>query len=335
MKKILFFGFVILTVNMNAQLKVTNVGRIGIGNNSPQYKLDLEGTMRISNWTDVIIDWSGLCSSPSIYPQTDWYLQLGYWGHQIGNIFTYGMHTQNIWWDSDSTFKTNFSDISNSISDLNKIKGYKYQFKDEYLKSIPDKEKSKYDRFNYGFKAQEIEKVYPELCQKDDSTDKYSINYIGFIPLLVNALNQQQNIIDAQSLKIKELDDRLAKIEGKSDSKSTLKSASSVSSDTIQSNKSQEVTNNLTGLTNTFLYQNNPNPFSERTEINYFIDEGVKTSLLMIFDMQGVLKKQVAINTEGFGFLIIQGSEFNAGMYIYTLVCDGKEIDTKRMILTD
>jgi hypothetical protein len=30
----------------------------------------------------------------------------------------------------------------------------------------------------------------------------------------------------------------------------------------------------------------------------------------------------------------IQGSEFQAGMYLYSLIADGKEVDTKRMILT-
>ena len=30
----------------------------------------------------------------------------------------------------------------------------------------------------------------------------------------------------------------------------------------------------------------------------------------------------------------IQANELNAGMYIYSLVADGKVIDTKRMILT-
>ncbi|HOV83733.1 MAG TPA: hypothetical protein PLE52_02795 [Paludibacteraceae bacterium] len=32
--------------------------------------------------------------------------------------------------------------------------------------------------------------------------------------------------------------------------------------------------------------------------------------------------------------ITIQGSELNAGMYLYALIADGKVIDTKRMILT-
>ena len=36
----------------------------------------------------------------------------------------------------------------------------------------------------------------------------------------------------------------------------------------------------------------------------------------------------------GKGNVIVPGSEFNAGMYLYALIADGKVIDTKRMILT-
>jgi len=33
--------------------------------------------------------------------------------------------------------------------------------------------------------------------------------------------------------------------------------------------------------------------------------------------------------------ITIKGSELNPGMYLYTLIVDGKEVDTKRMILTE
>lgn len=34
------------------------------------------------------------------------------------------------------------------------------------------------------------------------------------------------------------------------------------------------------------------------------------------------------------GAILINGGAFKAGMYMYSLIADGKEIDTKRMILT-
>jgi hypothetical protein len=83
------------------------------------------------------------------------------------------------------------------------------------------------------------------------------------------------------------------------------------------------------------LYQNTPNPFLNETEINYFINSSIRTAKLLILNMQGTLIKQVDINNKGMGNITIKASELNAGMYLYTLICDGQEVDTKRMILTE
>ena len=80
------------------------------------------------------------------------------------------------------------------------------------------------------------------------------------------------------------------------------------------------------------LYQNAPNPFSERTTIYYELSETVKTADIYIFNMQGSIVKKIAADRSG--RIEIQGSELQAGMYLYSLVADGKEVDTKRMILT-
>jgi hypothetical protein len=49
--------------------------------------------------------------------------------------------------------------------------------------------------------------------------------------------------------------------------------------------------------------------------------------------MQGTLIKQYQILNNGESYLSIPGGEYKAGMYLYTLIVDGKEIDTKRMVL--
>jgi len=51
--------------------------------------------------------------------------------------------------------------------------------------------------------------------------------------------------------------------------------------------------------------------------------------------MTGTLIKNIVINQRGEGNVVINGSEFNAGMYLYSLVNDGKIIDTKQMLLTE
>jgi hypothetical protein len=50
--------------------------------------------------------------------------------------------------------------------------------------------------------------------------------------------------------------------------------------------------------------------------------------------MQGKQIESYALASRGHGSLTIQGHSLPAGMYMYALVADGKEVGTKRMILT-
>ena len=53
-----------------------------------------------------------------------------------------------------------------------------------------------------------------------------------------------------------------------------------------------------------------------------------------MFNMQGNLLLTFNLANNGFGTIEINGSSLSAGMYIYTLTIDGKEVESKRMILT-
>jgi len=46
------------------------------------------------------------------------------------------------------------------------------------------------------------------------------------------------------------------------------------------------------------------------------------------------LKNATLINKQFSRLTTIEGCSINAGMYLYTLIADGKEVDTKKMILT-
>ena len=81
------------------------------------------------------------------------------------------------------------------------------------------------------------------------------------------------------------------------------------------------------------LAQNTPNPFSERTTIRFTLPENAQNAFIYIFDMSGKMQKQIPVDSS-MESVIIEGYELRAGMYIYSLVIGGKEIDTKRMILS-
>jgi len=82
------------------------------------------------------------------------------------------------------------------------------------------------------------------------------------------------------------------------------------------------------------LFQNVPNPFNEVTRIEYFLPEKALSSSIMIFDLQGTLIKTFSFLTPGHHHIAISAKELMPGMYLYSLIFEGREIDTKKMILT-
>ena len=84
-----------------------------------------------------------------------------------------------------------------------------------------------------------------------------------------------------------------------------------------------------------FLNLNDPNPFSESTSISYFIPETVKDAKIMFSDNKGTVLRTAKIETTGDGVLEVYASELSSGIYTYTLICDGKVIESKKMMKTN
>ena len=82
------------------------------------------------------------------------------------------------------------------------------------------------------------------------------------------------------------------------------------------------------------LYQNVPNPFAVDTKIAYQLPESTRNASLYIYNMNGLQVADYPISSFGEGLVIVSAGSLEAGMYLYSLVADGKVIDTKRMILT-
>jgi len=99
-------------------------------------------------------------------------------------------------------------------------------------------------------------------------------------------------------------------------------------------------TNGATGLNqqstidNPRLEQNQPNPFHENTTIKYYLPNGTRTASISISDLNGVQLKTFDLSGgRGAGQVLIGGGAFAAGTYVYTLTVEGKQVDSKRMVL--
>ncbi len=244
---------------------------------------------------------------------------------------------------SDQKFKENIVPIDNALAVVNALNPKMYTYKnDEIYKSLHFDNKE-----HFGFIAQEIEKVIPQIvtdnvhpAQKDKKGNvivgeiKYKgVDYIEIIPYVVAAINEQQKIINNQKASIDSLKSQIANccnnVQQTNNSIGTGNLGSSLGA---SGNTSGE--NNTSGNTIATLFQNNPNPFSQQTSIQYFIPTNSQSASVVIFDLNGKLIKTISINNFGIGSVIINGNELNPGMFVYSLVVDGRIIDTKRMILT-
>lgn len=202
---------------------------------------------------------------------------------------------------SDRRLKSDIQPIGNSTANLMKLTGVSY-----YLHSKDEGEEASLrsgsdNKRDMGLIAQDLMKVYPDLVFEDEE-GYYAVNYIGLIPVLIESIKEQQTTIE-------KLNDKIGKLEAKS-------------------------IGQLSDATDAVLLQNTPNPFNESTSIEYKIPATATSASIFVYNMEGAQLKEYKINGNGAGSVLIKGSEFAAGMYLYALIVDNELIDTKRMILT-
>ena len=107
---------------------------------------------------------------------------------------------------SDRRFKKNISTVSGALQKLSKLNPVNYDWRQDEFEH-----KGFGDKKQWGFIAQEIKDILPELVGKDDE-DFLTLNYQGFVPLLTKAVQEQQEEIDSQQKEIDALKSQLQMI---------------------------------------------------------------------------------------------------------------------------
>lgn len=185
-----------------------------------------------------------------------------------------------------------------------------------------------------GFVAQEVEASAREIGYNFDGvnapknpTDNYSIAYSQFVPSLVQATQEQQELLEEQDRKIsnlqqenRQLRKELAEIRQLLDRMPAAEGPSG-SDQTIQLKGAQ-------------LLQNSPNPFSRSTFIDYFLPEGTAKAQLRITDMTGRMLQEETISQAGEGRLQLRPQSLAPGTYAYSLLVNGQVVETKQMVIT-
>lgn len=118
---------------------------------------------------------------------------------QVGKIYNY----------SDARAKENVHTINNGLSTISSLKPISYSWKagqystDSISGSIPTGPADK-GTIEYGFSAQEVEKILPNIVKTDDSGIKL-VNYTAIIPFLVKAVQEMKKEMEKQAVIIEKL----------------------------------------------------------------------------------------------------------------------------------
>ncbi len=86
------------------------------------------------------------------------------------------------------------------------------------------------------------------------------------------------------------------------------------------------------------LFQNRPNPFDEATIISFMAHKasGYKAAFLTVSDMEGRVLKRLPVKIQqGMNEIVYHHGYNVTGVYAYSLVVDGKVVDTKRMVFAN
>ena len=162
-------------------------------------------------------------------------------------------------------------------------------------------EEQYYNKNHFALNAENLEEQFPDLVyEKEDGTK--GINYMEMIPLLVQSIN--------------ELNAKIEQLSG---------------NDFARESNTAAIQKNI--LSSNVLYQNTPNPFKEKTVIRFRLADDATDAAICIFDLTGKQLKKLPISS-GETSVSVNGWELGEGMFLYTLLVNGQEIDTKRMIIT-
>ena len=97
---------------------------------------------------------------------------------------------------SDARLKSNIVSLGSTLPKLLQIDGKSYEMKGKQ---------------KIGVLAQEIQEVFPELVSEDDN-EMLAVNYQGLVPVLINALKEQQSEIKTYRDEVSELKDVVQKL---------------------------------------------------------------------------------------------------------------------------
>jgi hypothetical protein len=238
-------------------------------------------------------------------------------GYFSGNVTVTGTFSN----PSDERLKENINPLSNVTDKIMQVSVNTYNFKKEFSSlNLPQTKQ-------YGFLAQNLQKIFPELVQtvvdkskgENNFFEYKTVNYLGMIPILTKALQEEHTQRIQTEQELQDLKQRLENIEA------LLSQNGALSHSVNQKAFSSAVAK---------LDQNAPNPFNQKSTINCFVPSNTKNAMVVVYSGNGTSVKTFNNLNAGNNRLDITANTLAGGVYTYVLLIDGKQADSRQMIIT-
>ncbi|PSR55947.1 hypothetical protein AHMF7605_21805 [Adhaeribacter arboris] len=330
--------------NVGVYGRGTDTGIYGVGSSYGVYGFTSSGigvfgtsNSNIAVWGSSFRNYGGNFYSSSnhgLWAETGSTASGVYAGAFKGNVFTYGSYLP-----SDKEIKKNIQDFGNAIDIINKLNPKYYQYREDGKYASLQLPKGNH----YGLLAQDLEQVLPNLVNEmpfalnsdtqvnnkpqemrpsanedlanaridpqpvtRDILNTKAVNYTELIPIMIKAMQEQQQTINI-------LTDKIAKLEA--------------GGRMSGSNNSEH-----SGSLGVSLEQNTPNPVNSTTTFRYTVPANATAQILVYNSATGKLVK--TLQAPASGEIQMNGNDLPAGNYIYTLVVNGKQVASKQLILS-
>ena len=185
-----------------------------------------------------------------------------------------------------------------------------------------------------GFLAQEVNKVLNSTngfsstivsVPADSNVNSFAINYAEVVVPLVKAVQELSHKVDSL-LGVTQAAGQIT-MQNNTGGATNNSGTSAASLGTIASVNTIDLASG-----SALIYQNAPNPFGDGTTIKYYVPENITNAQIVFYDEFGGQLKNFAVTETGNGQLNVTAGSLAPGTYSYSLIINGKIIDTKKMI---
>lgn len=199
-------------------------GKLGLGTNTPQQRLDVAGNVHLTGGiyfgtgvvnpighSDNVLSFGdpGVGEDHLVYADGAFVFQDSPGGGDTSNP---NILAKDFISNSDIRLKKDVEPLRGALDKVLRIQGLRYRFDGAKVDPAGDLTNED-ENLHLGFSAQDLEQVVPEAVEYFPTMDQYGVSYGALVPVLVEAIKEQQTQIDTLQKQLDAIQQRLDALE--------------------------------------------------------------------------------------------------------------------------